>query len=338
MKHYYWVFLCLLLLSCSKDGNDENLNPLSNISFSYIDKLDQITLNLDESGINLNGATYKWTCTNGDIEIHDSTHKTAYIVIPEGNNEKQIEIKLTVSCGGFEGSDAQSITLPVLSDVRRFGLGKTLNEEKSNNVNYEWYFDQAYTGTHSSINCGPSCVTMAIKWVNKDFSKTPQDARNQISPSGGWWYTNNISDYLTSNNTSHYTIPLPDLDALKTVINEGNIAILCLDMFYISSETNPQYHVDRFYETSSSGWGHFIVIKGYKEVNNTLFFEAYDPYSYNNKYNDGQLKGIDRYYRKLDLEAATSVWWQYAIVVSRSTNLRSSMGVDINTIPHMPGR
>jgi len=337
-KLFLLLFVSILFFSCSSD-EDEKINPFLNLSFNVDDKIDQLMLTYtpQEPQDNL---TIDWSVSEEEISIQNSTYKTAYLLIPETAQEKKISVKLTVKNELFEGSTTQTITLPTLSDVRKKGLGKVLHEKKSNNVNYDWYFDQAYTGAHSSVNCGPSSTTMSIKWIYKEFSKTPEDARKSIRPNGGWWYTDDIISLLRSHKVSNYTISLSDIDLLKTVIDEGNIAILCLDMFYINMERNSFHHIDRFYEANNSGWGHFIVIKGYKKVDNSMLFEVYDPYSYNKRYNNETLKGIDRYYREEDLRLATQNWWEYAIVISKNTNsdLRSTKGLDISTIPHMPGR
>ncbi len=61
---------------------------------------------------------------------------------------------------------------------------------------YEWYIDQADTGSSSENNCGPSSVTMALKWYDQAFSKTAEDARKTYPRDGGWWYTSDIINYL----------------------------------------------------------------------------------------------------------------------------------------------
>lgn len=339
-KPFLLLFISIFFLSCASSGDeDEIVNPFLNISFNVDDRIDQLMLTYIPQEAQDN-PIIQWSTSEEDIEIQYPTNKTAYIIIPETTEEKNISIKLTVKNELFEGSTTQTITLPILSEIRKKGLGRVLNEEKSNNVHYDWYFDQAFTGTYSSINCGPSAATMAIKWVYQDFSKTPEDARKAIHPNGGWWYTNNVTSYLNWYNVSNHTIPLSDISLLKKVIDEGNIAILCLDMFYISMEKNGDHHIDRFYQANNPEWGHSILVKGYKKVDNVMFYEVYDPYSYNRKYNNGVLKGIDRYYRETNLRLAAQFWWKYAIVISKDDNssLRSTEEIDINTIPHMPCR
>ena len=41
---------------------------------------------------------------------------------------------------------------------------------------------------------------------------------------------------------------------------------------------------------------HFVIIKGYKVVDDKLYFEIYDPNSWDTRYIDGTPVGMDRYY------------------------------------------
>lgn len=226
---------------------------------------------------------------------------------------------------------------------KAYGLGNTVTSEVSNNNNYEWYLDQGNSGIYSGVNCGPTSVTMAIKWTSESFDKTPQDARNTYRSTGGWWYTSDIINYLNMYSVSNYTISLTTIDLLKGKIDNGHIAILCLDMYYVNAQANESYHVDKFYNASTQGWGHFIVIKGYWEVDGNTFFEAYDPYDFGITYADNTLKGKNRYYRASNLDEATNRWWDYAIVITRPgfpTNEAKvdPHAVDTRMITHQSGR
>lgn len=225
-----------------------------------------------------------------------------------------------------------------------WGLGGFLKTSVSNNRDYSWYYDQANSGTYASVNCGPTSTTMAAKWHDSGFSKLPSDAREAYRPEGGWWYTNDINNYLNDNNISNYFIALSS-DApgteyiIKREIDRGNILILCLDMYYISQEMAGNYHVGKFYSTSGPGWGHFIVVKGYKEVDKKIFFEVYDPYCFGMIYLDGALKGIDRYYTADNIYSATSIWWNNAIIIPpKGSKGLPANAIDPSEIEHKWGR
>ena len=120
---------------------------------------------------------------------------------------------------------------------------------------------------------------MALKWYNKQFSKSPKDARNTYRSSGGWWHTGDITNYLKDFSVNHYILELNNSDTLINELEKGNIIILCLDMGYIPKSINDEWRVDRFYTTQAQA-GHFILLKGYKLVDNQLFFEVYDSNSF----------------------------------------------------------
>ena len=186
----------------------------------------------------------------------------------------------------------------------KFGLGKVVSEECSNNVNYNWYIDQTTTGKYASINCGPSCVTMAIKWVDPAFSKEAVDAREAYGSEGGGWPISYITNYLNDNGISHTTLTAINANAktLKNQLKSGNITILALDAYYIRKhEGDPELRIYKYYTTYSSPVPHYIIAKGYKVVDNILWFEIYDPAGFYERYKDGTPRGRDRYYRSDDI-------------------------------------
>jgi hypothetical protein len=161
-----------------------------------------------------------------------------------------------------------------------WGLGLFLKKTVSNNRNYEWYFDQGNTGIYSNINCGPTCATMAIKWADSTFSKTPEDARNELDSNGGEWEDTVLNKYLTQSNIPFKKIVLgPSEDSTRDILvnhlDSGRIIVLLLNMSRIrinSSGINTR--VDKFYGT---GTGHYIVVKGYRMLDDEFYFEVYDP-------------------------------------------------------------
>lgn len=206
--------------------------------------------------------------------------------------------------------------------LRRWGLGKTESEYVSNNRSYSWYIDQGDTGYYSNNNCGPSSSTMALKWYNKNFSKTAEAARNTYLENGGWWTTTDVTNYLNLNNARYSVINSSGESTLKNTLKQGNIAILCIDTSYLSYNDNSEQRVGRFYDYQG---GHFIVVKGYIVVDGKTYFEVYDPNNWGETYSDGQAKGQDRYYASTELMNAMGNWWNYLIVVNNnSAALRNS--------------
>ena len=337
MKHLAYIFLFTSLFACGDDEKAANTPPAALFEFS--DGIDRIVLDGEIStDPDSDPLTYQWTSSNGSIVFDDPTGSDSFFKIPTGASDMKVDVTLTVSDGKSENVKTRSVDVPAFSLIRSYGLGKTLTKEVSNDLDYEWYIDQSNSGPYSLLNCGPAAVTMAIKWFDKNFSGTAQDARNVYHSSGGWWYTNDMIAYLNKYNVTNRTINLDQISNIKDEIDAGNILIICLDMFYVDNFTDPEYHVNKFYTTNGAGWGHFIVVKGYKQIDGKVFYETYDPYSFNSSYLTGGLKGKNRYYSSTNLDAATQIWWDYAIVVERSDTPGGRKGVDVSQIIHKPGR
>ena len=202
-----------------------------------------------------------------------------------------------------------------------WGMGGFQSKPVFNNREYDWYLDQANTGAHSNDNCGPTTTVMASLWFDPEHPDTPSDARSLYRPEGGWWYTHDIISYLDDYNIPNYTVQLGTSSSssagiLKRELEQGSIAILCLDMYFVQYETLSEYRINKFYSTNNQDWGHFMLIKGYRVVDGELYWESYDSNNWNRTYKDGTPKGKDRYYHSQEIQEATSAWWNYAIIIS----------------------
>ena len=200
--------------------------------------------------------------------------------------------------------------LPLLH--QRYGLGKVLMAERSNNVSYEWYINQSTTGEYVGHNCGPTCITMACKWANPNFSKTVEEARNDyltISTKGWSWKL--MVNYLIDNKIDHEMEILSDENSLKTIIDNGHICILALKMYYIRlvkplKMPGVEWRIDRYYDSSISS-AHYIIVKGYKIVDDITWLEVYDPAGWQ-FYDDGTFFGRNRYYRSTEVINAANIY------------------------------
>ena len=193
-----------------------------------------------------------------------------------------------------------------------WGMGDEELYYSGNDREYEWYIDQANTGAASENNCGPCCAAMATSWYDKNLAVTAEEARNMIPNDGGWWYTNNIIDFL-----NHYSVPntiyaFSDCQQLIDFISDGNIIILCLTTALIRYNDESDERIDRFYGYAD---GHFLIVKGVRDVDTDTYFEVYDPNNWNALYDDNTEKGKNRHYRATDISNAISEWWKYLIVI-----------------------
>ena len=233
--------------------------------------------------------------------------------------------------------------------MQYFGFNSKVVSSRSLNKSYNFYFDQWDGSFYQAINCGPAVTTMAIKWADPAFTKTPADARNKITENGGWWYTSDIQYYLQENGINSTIDTLSDVKTLvEQTINNNNLLILCLDIYYIPYDALDYQHIQKFYPVGDAGAGHFLLVKGYKLfADDSLYLEIYDPYSDHTVYtgiDNGQLKGKDRYYLSSSIGQAANVWWPYAIIVAPKDQGVGSNGVQVNSfgkakaIPAAKGR
>jgi hypothetical protein len=331
----YICFFTLLLFGCSKD---ENKPPLVDFNFEdMIDRYVMINKSTDPDG---DALTFTWESSNNDISFNEGTD--TYFLLPYRAGNSTTDIKLSVTDGIYTVSAAKTLPVPETTWYRVYGMGKSIQSFVANDVNYEWFIDQNQTGKYSDKNCGPACVTMALKWVYPNFNKTTEDARNTYRASGGWWYTADVSNYLNRYDASGKVISFGTnkSKSLMAELDKGNIAILCLDMYYIRKETKgAEWPVDKFYKADNVNWGHFIVVKGYKIVDKHVLFEVYDPAS-SKKYVNGTYMGKDRLYRAEDIMHSANIWWKYAIIVYPESQLRRGERTPFNmdNIPNQKGR
>ena len=176
----------------------------------------------------------------------------------------------------------------------KWELRATKTEYISLNRDYNWYIDQKHTGDASNYNCGPACAAMAAKWSDKSFSKSAIDARNTYPNNGKGWHMSVIHNFLTENKIPCvYIINKISEAAIKRHLIKGSIIIVSINTKHISYNNNPEQRTGKHY---GSSFGHYIIIKGYRVMNNETYLEVYDPYTMDNFYSDGTPKGKDRYY------------------------------------------
>lgn len=317
--------ICFLVSNCKKDNaqvptyHDTKILSYSiqNISASVsIDtSLHSINIRFPDNQLKGDSLIANFTVSEGC----KASIKNVEQVSGVSKNNYSTVFTYTVSFSGY--STDWTVTTTNNNSTSALGLGNFLQLEQSNNCNYSWYKDQAYSGPFSLDNCGPTAVTMVCKWADSTFTKTIEDARNAYRSSGGAWYPDDITFYLRDNAIPNSTIQLPltedaTTQALIRQIDLKQIIIMDLEMFLVRFNNDQNSHIDRFYLTDA-GKGHFIIIKGYKKVDNQIFFEVFDPNSWTASYADGNLKGKDRFYRSTDLFQATKNWWPKIFIVAK---------------------
>ncbi|WBW97636.1 hypothetical protein [Oceanirhabdus sp. W0125-5] len=203
--------------------------------------------------------------------------------------------------------------VPKIKLDESLGLGVYETDRKINDRNYEWYIDQGNTGEHSENNSGPAVAVMAAKWLNKDAEVSVNRARKIYYPDGDEWFSVTLKSFF-----DEYSIPAIVAEDIKSIdiknqIDNDNIVIAYIDPKYIPYESNENSHINRYKIQEKK---HYILIKGYRVVDDKLYYEIYDPYNFGSVYEDNELKGKDRYYYEVDLINSIKNSWDNIIIVS----------------------
>jgi hypothetical protein len=216
-------------------------------------------------------------------------------------------LQIVLNSEDSENSENSDISAPEPLSIlqSKWGLGKTEKEYVSQNRNYEWYIDQMYTGEASSNNCGPSCAVMAAKWFREDFEKSVEDARTTFVNDGGEWNILNIYDFLNDNDIDCTFRDYINVPSVENDIRKGNILIVTLHTKDITYNKKAEQRIGKPYPGE---FGHFIIIKGYRVVDDIHYFEVYDPYGCDVKYKDGTIKSKDRYYLAEEVVYSVQNW------------------------------
>ena len=244
------------------------------------------------------------------------------------------------------GQNRSTWSFEINSTIESYGLGDILKQAKSLDKDYDYYIDQVGTGAYENDNCGPTVTTMALKWADPSFNKSVTDARAAIRPTGGWWYTQDIERYLKDHginmaysNLSKSLSASEYADKIVSIIDKGYQVILCLDMSQVAFNGTDELRTNKFYPEVVTG--HFLLVKGYKTVDNKTWLEVHDPYSNRRKYASGQLKGKNRYYEASELKKATDNWWARLITVApKGTSIQgvsTLSSTEIQGIAHQKG-
>jgi hypothetical protein len=181
-----------------------------------------------------------------------------------------------------------------------WGLGK-IKKYLSNDIDIDWYEDQASTGEYKDMNCVPSSLAMAINWHNEKIVTNGEEVRNnyieKYNLKGGW-------NFLAAKNyLKDKEVPFKYFEGNENMesniiswLDQGNIFIIITMMDKIS------VNIGNFLRTGShsvkvNDIGHSFIIKGYLiNEEDDLYFEVYDPSSLEQKYLDGNFIGKNRYY------------------------------------------
>ncbi len=194
----------------------------------------------------------------------------------------------------------------IRANLSTWGLGTSLVAYQSNERDYAWYVNQFTTGTHGSVNCGPTSVEMAGRWSRSGFDHTAQEARSLFRAQGGWWYDSDIAGALDAFDIDYVVSYLSSADDLIDAIDAGRIVLINNDMSKIPYNDNVESHVNRFYTGVT---GHYLLVKGYLITDTFTYFEVYDPFNGSSYYADASPRGLNRFYESEALVQSILQWY-----------------------------
>ncbi len=251
------------------------------------------------------GGTVGWNTSTNSIEISETIGNDGSVNPPQ-NSDIFVALHVDTSTPSY---------LKLLKEQSlAWGLGSKIEAYVTNDRPYSWYIDQGDTGTHSSNNCGPSTVTMAARWFDKATSASAQKARLNNRPLGGWWYSGDIDDSLTRFNVGYSKTTLKDTTTMTSLLKAGHIIIVNNSMDGIPLNEDATKRTNRFYSFDS---GHYFIVKGFVQVDQKIYFEVYDPNSWNMRYSDGYLMGQNRYYEGTALVRSILDWYPTLVVIDK---------------------
>ncbi|EHL0041996.1 hypothetical protein G8B08_06605 [Enterococcus faecalis] len=161
-----------------------------------------------------------------------------------------------------------------------------ITEGKSNNKDYNWYFDHQDTGGQLLVNA----AVMAEHWYHPGSTKTVGEAEKSQPVK---WDSSALAFYMFRNKVPFHYYREPTLEFMKNEIDEGRIFITYVETSELFYNPTPDSTWGRFYEETGRN---NIIVKGYKYINNRLYFETYDPLSGGRKHKNGEPLGKDRLY------------------------------------------
>ena len=224
-------------------------------------------------------------------ELEEKVKKQNEIAEQKKNKIKQYEQEIESEKKTREEEAAQGITV-------------------SNNKDYEWYMDQSSTGKYHSDNCVPTCTAMILKFLDSNSKDTGESLRNEYVVDGKGWIPDIMLDALKKRNIKYvaynfkrgYMSDMP----IRKYIKDGYIGMFFSDMTKIAGFNRNTPKLGKSHNDPKVV-RHTFIVKGYKYINNELYFEVYDPDSANLRDKSGQLIGKNRYYKAS--EVTNSVVW-----------------------------
>ncbi len=196
----------------------------------------------------------------------------------------------------------------LVENLEAWGLGSELITYVSNDHDeWEWYVDQVDTGRHYHVNCGPASIEMIGRWLDEDFDGSAEELRAEFRPEGGWWYGNDIVGAFDMYDIAYNTYDIEHAGHLTYLLDEGYLLLINNNMTYIPLQEEDGYRTNKHYTVQITG--HYMIVHGYVETDEGLFFEVNDPYGMRARNDDGSPRAMNRFFEADALLESMLNWW-----------------------------
>lgn len=259
-----WLLTVLLIFSACQKDKDLDIS-LSLTAFSIESETRPAMIDEQSNTITVFvGDMMDWTGLTITFQT-GSSNRLMYgdTELTSGSSTLDLTRPISLSLQSSISNQKEAWTVDVKSLFADYGMGNILHRAGNADQGRLFYFDQYGSGPHQYLNCGPTVTAMAIKWGYPNYTGTPQQIRSAIRANGGWWYTNDIIGYLSQQGIHTAIADLRNIsdteyaNRLMDIVDRGYLAILCLDMYYVSQETDAAKRTNKFYVTNTKEWGHW---------------------------------------------------------------------------------
>ncbi len=212
------------------------------------------------------------------LNIHEnlSTFSLKYILVPDKSVRKNI----------------------IIDEIcKNYMLGEKVLFSKQNDIDINWYRGNDNLEDEYYSNGAHHTILMILDWL---YSNSQAFKHRPI-------YMFGENDILTDESVkdaisvySEYSIYKPENVTEELIahnLNKGYVLILKINPEDITHETNMKSHKGIYYY----GKEHYIIIKGFAQIDNSLYFTIYDPFSLYEQYEDGTYKGKNRFFKAKDI-------------------------------------